>query len=801
MSKVVSHLVCRLFINRPKFYTTRKKISLLLLLLIGISTPLISFSSAQDPEQASGRGSARPLPTSRKSSELPNPKQCPSCPEPSLQTIYAPTIGMSEATGSRIVLNNRSPNVMDVTPTFYTEEGNAIVGKMIKLQPVEVRFVDIKKLIPAQHRGQRSWGGMSLSYTGNVMEAWAQITLIDVGGAGSTDVTFSVLEGRGSDVQEAVWWMPERGTASLALGNSSATPLRTNVQFSDGEAQDVDIAPFATKYIRRRANGRQAAKSLAGGTADSVILKTIGPAGSLRAVGVVTSDSQKFTSSIRFYEPQGAAQPHLFATNLRLKNTSPHMVLKNTSDTDITAQPRFRPAEGESEGVVELPSQTLKPQEVVEVDLSPLVSVAAGRTDLDSVSVQVTNTGNPGSLIGSLNGLATDSSTIYDVPLRDSGRTRNLTGSYPWRVDKDYTTVVTITNVGGQPANFHVDVRYPGGSYYLAPRELAIGETATFDLREIQAAQKPDHKGKQFSKSVASGQFHWSVAPTPGNPKLVGRAEVVSQADKVSSSYSCPTCCPDSGPYGGWVDGGPLYINGFEARDSDGQYIDCYGYTTYAGSISMFAQWVGATSIATYSEPGYAGMLHGISAGSTFLMGEWYTQYNFTDGMDCYYQNDTTWDDSPVQVVCTQPNGETTASGGWADFEGNPTLHRWNQTLQPTTINFIGRVVTEQDAGGGSDQCHFTGSAFAPATSITGGSWTVEPGNFWGSDYVGWVPSAVTYYRQQGRAPCGTSFRQRMVIDCATGDIPYLTHTLGASMGPNTVTSQRGGQSATRAWP
>lgn len=66
-------------------------------------------------------------------------------------------------------------------------------------------------------------------------------------GRGSTDVTFSVLDGRGSAVQEAVWWMPEGGTAVLALGNSSDALLRTTVQFPDGEAQEVDIAPFATR--------------------------------------------------------------------------------------------------------------------------------------------------------------------------------------------------------------------------------------------------------------------------------------------------------------------------------------------------------------------------------------------------------------------------------------------------------------------------------------------------------------------------------------------------------------------------
>lgn len=84
MSKVVSHLLCRLSTDGSKFYTTRKKPVLLLLLLIAISTPLISFSSAQNPEKAAGRGNARPLLTSWKSSQLPNPKQCPTCPEPGI---------------------------------------------------------------------------------------------------------------------------------------------------------------------------------------------------------------------------------------------------------------------------------------------------------------------------------------------------------------------------------------------------------------------------------------------------------------------------------------------------------------------------------------------------------------------------------------------------------------------------------------------------------------------------------------------------------------------------------------------
>jgi hypothetical protein len=96
----------------------------LFLLLPGLSTLLNSPSAAKNPENVAVETATRPLPASKKSTQLPDPKQCPSCPEPSQQTIYAPTIRMTEATGSEIVLNNRSPKQKDITPTFYTEEGH-----------------------------------------------------------------------------------------------------------------------------------------------------------------------------------------------------------------------------------------------------------------------------------------------------------------------------------------------------------------------------------------------------------------------------------------------------------------------------------------------------------------------------------------------------------------------------------------------------------------------------------------------------------------------------------------------------
>lgn len=117
---------------------------------------------------------------------------CPTCAPPSPQVIYAPLFDVPEATSSEIVLNCRSAHELEITPTFYTLEGTPIVGEAIRLQPAEMRFVDTKSLIPARERNRHRWGGMAFSYSGNLLEAWAQLTLHGIRGGSSANVFFAV---------------------------------------------------------------------------------------------------------------------------------------------------------------------------------------------------------------------------------------------------------------------------------------------------------------------------------------------------------------------------------------------------------------------------------------------------------------------------------------------------------------------------------------------------------------------------------------------------------------------------------
>jgi hypothetical protein len=123
----------------------------------------------------------------------------------------------------------------------------------------------------------------------------------------------------------------------------------------------------------------------------------------------------------------------------------------------------------------------------------------------------------------------------YDVSLRDSGPVRSMTGAYPWKIARGYSTIAYLTNITDQETEFIAEINYNGGKFTLAPRKLAAGATAVFDLQKIRDAQMKDYAGKVLPVSVAIGQFRWAVrGVTDRQIVLIGRAEMVSLAEKLA---------------------------------------------------------------------------------------------------------------------------------------------------------------------------------------------------------------------------------------------------------------------------
>jgi hypothetical protein len=158
----------------------------------------------------------------------------------------------------------------------------------------------------------------------------------------------------------------------------------------------------------------------------------------------------------------------------------------------------------------------------------------------------------------------------------------------------------------------------------------------------------------------------------------------------------------------------------------------------------------------------------------------------------------------PRKPICdtATPTGETTTWVGWGTDPDNAKVGRWRQQLLPLSIDFSGCEVFEVDPGGGKDTCWYNLSAVFRFDKVSGGSWTVQPGNFWGEDFVGWHESAVDLYRKDGKAPCGTTFGQSMRIRRPSGgDQEYSRTQLAADFDGQKVSSTRAEQRQDKTWP
>lgn len=518
--------------------------------------------------------------------QAPTVPKAPAIAPATSQRIFAP-LPKGHWLEGELVLNNNSPDAMTATPTFFSK-GNTVPGTALTLRPGEVRWMRVSELNASTGLPLSATDAIEIQYLGRLLEVGAQLTL--QGSRGVVDVPFSMSGDYQSSVQEAVWPAFRQGQAFVAIGNASDQLVFVTLEQPGRPARQLKLGPHMTRTVLAPTNNADVATSTG---ADWMRLDVRGPIGSVRATGFIETQ-RGITGGIRFYDPATAQQSDLSATNLKVEDNLPIMVLKNTGNAPVTARARFLPLSEEEGSPVELPDVTLPPQGARSVDLTPLRQAATSRDDLARVSAQVIVTGPVGSVVGGVYLVGRTGLPSYDVPLREPGKIRQSTGSYPWRLDGDYTTLISITNVSASTAQFHARITSAEGVYWLPEWTLKPGRTATFDMQALRDRQIRDMNGNTLPQGILTGQFRWSIVRSSGETKLIGRAEIASRAVGRATSYSCPVCCPDStndglidptgepGLWGARI-GGTGDIPVIERR------VDCYG--NWAGDYLTPIDW------------------------------------------------------------------------------------------------------------------------------------------------------------------------------------------------------------------
>src|SRR5436853_869076 len=160
---------------------------------------------------------------------------------------------------------------------------------------------------------------------------------------------------------------------------------------------------------------------------------------------------------------------------------------------------------------------------------------------VDDAGVDIETSGNPGAVIARLTSVDQSSDFAFDVPIKDPlAEVMRVGGSYPWRLDNGFSTVLHLKNTIAKPVFALVQVRYAGGSYNLERLPLAPFQTIAVDLRALRDRQQPDIRDSVMPKQIDGGQLVW-FEETVGS--LIGRAEIANPQARVASSFSCPEPC------------------------------------------------------------------------------------------------------------------------------------------------------------------------------------------------------------------------------------------------------------------
>ena len=711
---------------------------------------------------------------------------------------------------AKLLLNNKGPLPIEVRPTLFSVSGGRFEAAPVTVDANSHRFEDFAEWAAIAGEQFRE-GSIQLFHHGKDLVLGAQIYLTDEIHSLSFDEKLTELVKPGSARLAGVWWLPSpKGAVNLVLSNTTNTMLSVSTTIRGKSPKreagtTLDVAPHETKVLnieRDLLRREQGAMSSFG----AISIEHNGAPGALLARAMAQDASRGYSLPIQFTDPATAKSNNLQGAGLHLgsaggESLSPTVVVHNAGGKETTLNGRVPyTTTGGNQGEIILPQLQLSSGETEVLDIAPYVKAHGVNGEVTAAGLEFQYTGELGSVITSAFSVSRSGNQVFRVPLWDIAAQRSGAGGYPWYIEGDSSTVIYIKNVTDETQNYRMYLKLGGGDYVFPLTSVASHQTTVIDVRKLRDTQVPDVNGQTIPAGETRGQVQWSL--TGGVDRVViGRSEQVDVVRGISSNYACQNCCPNSF-FDGFVT--PVQSAAFEGEQMQfiamQQDANCYGQVyppIWAGLASY------TSSDLSICNPNFnTGMTTGVGPGEALINAGWTADAWFFSTGGCEY--------SPVEVLreavcqaCTRPTNETTAFAGWATAESLPTVGRWTQTLAPSTTNFSGRQVTEEDPGGGGpDNCWFSGSAVSQITAITGGTWTVTSTNTWGFDFVGLTGAVVIYYRGQGRDPCSVTVPQRMVISCLGAvSLPYRNNTLGYVIDNPGISSIRDGAVATKNWP
>jgi hypothetical protein len=554
----------------------------------------------------------------------------PAIPRRMVGTYYTTEEGFK----STLILNNKGPNQIVVTPIQHSQNGQTFTASPVAIGGQSSLEVDLNLLASIAGPQFRS-GSFEFTYEGRLLEMGGGLRIVD--SEKSLIFDEQMLEPGmkfPSPQLEAVYAVPfEDSEVSVIVTNTTAQPISVNgdaifVGANSHHPVQGNLGPYETQIVNLPPGLVKKA------SADAVSLNHNGAKGALLAMIHLQDANRGYSEAVNFTNPGGKTTER-HGAGLRLGSVNndplrPVIAVRNLGDsaTTVTTTVPYSKQNGDT-GTIALPQVSLAPGEIKLLNTS---NPQLRPNDFDTAGLEIKYTGAPGSVIASASSVSLSGNHVFALPMKDPQGGLSSTGGYPWFIKDTSSTVVFIKNVTNEPQEYILNIIYPGGRWWTNVRTLAPSQTYALDVRKLRDTQEKGAEESVIPLDATSGHVSWSMRGKQ-NKVLIGRAQTVDFSNGLASTYECQCVCGIS--WGnearilpGSVSSFPGDVGTFQIQT---KYVDCHGNEW--GWITLDNQFLNYfvtyssddPSVATFAAPAVG---TAIAPGSTFLRASWTEYYN-----------------------------------------------------------------------------------------------------------------------------------------------------------------------------
>ncbi len=531
---------------------------------------------------------------------------------------------------SELVLNNKGPNLIAVTPILYSIAGEKFIAPVINIAGESAYELYLDRLV-ASAGPKFAEGSYEFTYTGRQLEMGAGLRIVDEEKSLIFDEQLTEPGVRFSSPRaEAVYAVPYKSAkAVLILTNTTENPFSVSGSAGD-QSIKVNLRAHQLQLIdiTESANGVGAVSLTQTGGGNSALLATVH----------VSEPAKGFSIAIPFSDPLKAKTNQIQGAGLRLGKLNgdpltPVIAVRNVGEAETSVAaiiPLSR--KGKVDKIV-LPQLLLAPGETKLFDTS---DVRRWNTDAGvTAGLEIEYKGTPGSVVVSAMSVTPGGDQVFPLLMRDPQLIPSSAGGYAWFAETEYATTVYIKNVSEKEQTFRLDIVYKQGMWGSNLKKLAPHETTAFDIKQIRDAQVKGSEGNTIPIDAESGHVFWTIFGST-EKALIGRAETVTPNGGMASTYECGICpCSAVNQNTGYLNGRvepvaedhhePGGTRNYRAMQQD---VNCYGGGSSWFLVTGSVNW--STDNANIATVNYGGTVTAQNQqGYTGVVATW-TAYNYS---------------------------------------------------------------------------------------------------------------------------------------------------------------------------